>query len=342
MRQRFGHHGFCDQQFPSPGGDVLRRCPGETPISWPEAVSVPWRGCVASQTQAGDAVVNAVSVPWRGCVASDAPLRAAGRSGVSVPWRGCVASLRLLRHISSTAAFPSPGGDVLRPGCHFPVKPQFQVSVPWRGCVASGEKRAVYPASQNVSVPWRGCVASRRNRKLARGGRLFPSPGGDVLRRGYLGLWVSCSYWFPSPGGDVLRPANRLQYMSGKEGFRPLAGMCCVLGPRRMFLRRIRRFPSPGGDVLRLDFLGALSYFKRVSVPWRGCVASVRGVHLAADSSSFRPLAGMCCVHRLFVGGVFQRVSVPWRGCVASANLHKTIFQKGIFSCFPLPFCNIL
>ena len=145
---------------------------------------------------------------------------------------------------------------------------------------------------------------------------LFPSPDGDVLRPVALHPGTVLG-WFPSPEGDVLRPSRAGHGRTG-NCFRPLAGMCCVAGRGPYNYRQA--FPSPGGDVLRLHLVPLPPHISVFPSPG-GDVLRLRGSRGQGDD---------------------RVVSVPWRGCVASANLHKTIFQKGIFSCFPLPFCNIL
>ena len=164
-----------------------------------------------------------------------------------------------------------------------------------------------------VSVPWRGCVASAVFEALNPDPKPFrPLAGMCCVICKVLG--ISVPVHFPSPGGDVLRLAS-IKGVPRKEFFPSPGGD--VL--RRIPACRIRlpaRFPSPGGDVLRR-----------------------RARHYAAIAQqAFRPLAGMCCVHRLWSVHIRTPLSVPWRGCVASQQAHSATFCAD----FPSPGGDVL
>ena len=239
------------------------------------------------------------------------------------------------------------------------------VSVPWRGCLASCVKVIMQRSLKIRFRPLAGMCCVCMLYHVPNEAKRFPSPGGDVLRPVIVEKYPEYKELFPSPGGDVLRQDAALENVRaerekmfpspdgdvlrpsraghGRTGncFRPLAGMCCVSEYEEV-LKQFFQFPSPGGDVLRLTAVQITPRWWTVSVPWRGCVASGEA-HRDGDAEEVSvPWRGCVASNVGYLTNGESYVSVPWRGCVASANLHKTIFQKGIFSCFPLPFCNIL
>ena len=79
---------------------------------------------------------------------------------------------------------------------------------------------------------------------------------------------------FPSPGGDVLRRKKPLPEDAGRAVSVPWRG--CVASIETMTPAELERFSSPSGVVLR-----HLAYIQRFGV------------------RCFRPLVGMCCIRTM-------------------------------------------
>ena len=97
--------------------------------------------------------------------------------------------------------------------------------------------------------------------------------------------------------------------------------MCCV-SEVHAYDRRLRVSVPWRGCVASAPGLGKPVHIA-VSVPWRGCVASACCTTSRMRQRGFRPLAGMCCVYATTATQAAQEVSVPWRGCVASQRCRQ-------------------
>ena len=172
----------------------------------------------------------------------------------------------------------------------------------------------------------------------------FPSPSGDVLRlrhhrdaggagsfRPLAGMCcVYLSYCFDKEQLRFRPLAGLccvflLPWLTGiSTSFRPLAGLCCVKSVGYS-AEQASGFPSPGGVVLRPVKPILFPSTATVSVPWRGCVASLAAYEAEQIRRKF-PSPGGVVLRRLGLSDFRrwqQRVSVPWRGCVASQETYK-------------------
>ena len=145
---------------------------------------------------------------------------------------------------------------------------------------------------------------------------MFPSPGGDVLRRWRQNMGHTHEA-FPSPGGDVLR---RLAAVSSSSilCFRPLAGMCCVARPARSCRRPCRRRFRPLAGM---------------------CCVDDNDFYADNRVDGFRPLAGMCCVCSP-ASGIWTtwRFPSPGGDVLRRQICTKQSFKKESFRAFRFPF----